>query len=816
MKSIEVMHWLRSEIALMVDRKLEEIDIHEPFSSYGLDSSKTMLLSGELGAALNMPVSPTVFWDYPSLYELSHYLGRGAEGQKLKQEPATSRERLDRRDPIAIVGIGCRFPSVSGSGEFWELLLQGGDVVKQYPVHREQLGELKVERQGGYLDQIDGFDYPFFNVSYREAIRMDPQQRLLLEVAWDALMDAGISPDSWANTNSGVFIGISNSDYGRRELESSDDLHIHSVVGGALCIAANRLSYFLGLQGPSMAIDTACSSSLVAVHQACSSIWSGESEQAIAGGVNVILSSAITSSLSKAGMLAADDRCKTFDARADGYVRGEGCGIVVLKPLSKALVDGDEVYAVIPGSAVNQDGRSNGMTAPNQSSQEKLLESAYDQAGIHSHQIGYIEAHGTGTYLGDPIEVKALGRVLSQDKVNTETIYLGSVKSNIGHLESGAGIAGLIKTALIMKHGVIPPSLHFQNWNPEIPHESFPFVVPTQSVELRSGNEVYAGVSSFGFGGTNAHIVVGRPIHQLPAQSNCSPFLFMLSAARKDGLAVLAQKYVDWLQVTNQPDLLSICSALLRGRKHHEHRFAIAATSKDTLLEALREYVSAFNSNLLSKSYGHVQPNLSGVVYYFPEHDTKSGDEMKEVLTCDAIFQQSYFVVSQLYTHLASESLQDHGEWRTFAKQFAQAEMLRSWGIRPIRSMGEGIGALTAMVVEGQLSLPEALEQLVRGKYNHSVKAETEIPRGEVILCLSSAPVWFPRIDESMLICKGSDELGKLQLQSQLFIKGLYMPECSVQKKRSHMLPGYPWNHHSCWKTIGKNEAGSNGMTCFC
>lgn len=816
MKSNEVMNWLRSEIALLVDRKLEEIDIHEPFSSYGLDSSKTMLLSGELAAALNMPVTPTVFWDYPSLYELSHYLGGGAEAQQLNQEPTASREMSDRRDPIAIVGIGCRFPNISGSGEFWELLLQGGDAVRQYPVHREQLGELKAERQGGYLDQIDGFDYPFFNVSYREAIRMDPQQRLLLEVAWDALMDAGISPDSWANTKSGVFIGISNSDYGRRELESSDDLHIHSVVGGALCIAANRLSYFLGLQGPSMAIDTACSSSLVAVHQACSSIWSGESEQAIAGGVNVILSSAITSSLSKAGMLAADDRCKTFDARADGYVRGEGCGIVVLKPLSKALGDGDEVYAVIPGSAVNQDGRSNGITAPNQSSQEKLLESAYEKAGIQSHQIGYIEAHGTGTYLGDPIEVKALGRVLSQDKVAAETVYLGSVKSNIGHLESAAGIAGLIKSALIMKHGVIPPSLHFQNWNPEIPHDSFPFVVPTKSVKLRSGNEVYAGVSSFGFGGTNAHIVLGRPIHQLSTQSDSSPFLFTLSAARKDGLAVLAQKYVDWLKITNEPDLMAICSTLLRGRKHHEHRLAIAATSKDTLLEALQECVSSFNSNLLCKSYGHVLPSPLGIVYYFPEHDTRSGDEMKEVLTCDAIFQQSYFVVSQLYRHLATESLQDHGEWRTFAKQFAHAEMLRSWGLRPISCLGEGIGGLTAMVVEGQLSLPIAIERLVRGDYKSSVKAETEIARGDVVVCLSPAPVCFPRKDESIIICNGSDELGKLQLQSQLFIKGLFVSECSVQKKRSHMLPGYPWNHHSCWKPLGKNEAESNGMTCFC
>ncbi|MBA2943881.1 hypothetical protein HZF08_37030 [Paenibacillus sp. CGMCC 1.16610] len=816
MMSIEVMHWLRNEIAKLVDRKLEEIDIHKPFSSYGLDSSKTMILSGELSAVLNIPVSPTIFWDFPSLYELSQYLEGNTEAQKLNLEPAASLEKPDRREPIAIVGIGCRFPNASGSAEFWELLLQGGDAVSQYPDYREQLGEMKVERQGGYLDQIDGFDYPFFHVSYREAIRMDPQQRLLLEVAWDALMDAGISPDSWANTKSGVFIGISNSDYGRRELETSEDLHIHSVVGSALCIAANRLSYFLGLQGPSMAIDTACSSSLVAVHQACCSIWTGESQQAIAGGVNVILSNTVTSSLSKAGMLAANDRCKTFDTLADGYVRGEGCGIIVLKPLSKALGDGDEVYAVIPGSAVNQDGRSNGITAPNQASQEMLLELAYENAGIRPHQIGYIEAHGTGTYLGDPIEVKALGKVLSQDKVIDDIVYLGSVKSNIGHLESAAGIAGLIKCALIMKHGIVPANLHFQEWNPEIPQESFPFVVPTQSVKLRSGNDVYAGVSSFGFGGTNAHIVLGRPTHRLPGESESSPFLFALSASRRDGLSVLAQQYVDRLKHTSQTDLHAICSTLLKGRKHHEHRLAIAATSKETLLEALEEYTSAIDSNLPYKGYGHVLSKLPGVVYYFPEHDTRNGNVSEEMTNGDVIYQQSYFVVSQLFLQMASESVHGLGEWRTFAKQFAHAEMLRSWGVRPLSCLGEGVGELTAMVVEGQLSLPVAIERLVRGNYNSTMRAETKIARGDVVLCLSSAPVWFPRKDESMLICNCSDELGKLQLQGQLFMKGLIVPEWSDRKKQSHMLPGYPWNHHSCWKPLGKNESESNGITCFC
>ncbi|NOV00847.1 type I polyketide synthase [Paenibacillus planticolens] len=816
MNSNEVLQWLRIEIALLVDRKEEEIDIHEPFSSYGLDSAKTMLLSGELGAVLNMPVSPTLFWDYPSIYELCGYLRRD-EAHKWKQETASSREVPNQRDPIAIIGIGCRFPNVSGSGEFWELLLQGLDAVSDYPAEREKLGEGKVDRQGGYLNQIDGFDYPFFSLSYREAIRMDPQQRLLLEVAWEALMDAGISPESLANTRSGVFIGISNSDYGRRELEAADELHIHSVVGSALCIAANRLSYFLGLQGPSMAIDTACSSSLVAVHQACCSIWSGESQQAIAGGVNVILSNAVTSSLSKAGMLAADDRCKTFDIRADGYVRGEGCGIVILKPLTRALADGDEVYAVIPGSAVNQDGRSNGITAPNQSAQEKLLRSAYANAGIQPCQLGYIEAHGTGTYLGDPIEVKALGQVLAQECGRTDTVFLGSVKSNIGHLESAAGIAGLIKTALIMKHGIIPSSLHFQKWNPEIPHESFPFVVPTQCADLRSGKEVYAGVSSFGFGGTNAHIVLGRPPHRLPEQSESAPFLFTLSAARKEGLSALAQTYADWLKHVSQPDLPSICSTLLQGRKHHEHRLAIAASSKESLMKALQDEVSAPDISLPWKSYGHVLSNPPQMVYYFPAHDMSDADAGLEEITGDALFQQAYFVVSQLYRQLVPESFaQSHGDWQTFAKQYAHAEMLRHWGIQPVSCMGEGVGSITALVVEGQLSLPQAIERLVRQDYDASVKPEAEKTRGKVVVCISSAPVWMSQKEDSIIVCNGSSMIGKLQLQCQLFVKGLYVPESSERRKVSHMLPGYPWNHQSCWKTAGNHSGESNGITCFC
>ncbi|GFZ96557.1 hypothetical protein GCM10008018_48690 [Paenibacillus marchantiophytorum] len=818
MKSSDVTNWLVKEIALLVGRHPEELDIREPFSSYGLDSAKVMLLSGELGAALDIPISPTVFWDYPTIQELSFYLcERGLRGN---DEVATASSIApDQRESIAIVGMGCRFPGITGVGEFWEHLLRGTDAVREYPADREKLGEVKVDRQGGYLDGIDGFDYPFFHMSYREAIRMDPQQRLLLEVTWEALMDAGISPELWANTQSGVFIGISNSDYGRRELEAADGFHIHSVMGGALCIAANRLSYFLGLHGPSMAIDTACSSSLVAVHQACHSIWSGESQQAIAGGVNVILSNGVTSSLAEAGMLASDDRCKTFDAQADGYVRGEGCGVVILKPLTKALQDGDDIYAVIPGSALNQDGRSNGITAPNQSAQEKLLLSAYARAGIQPSQIGYIEAHGTGTFLGDPIEVKALGQVLSNGRQADDLIYLGSVKSNIGHLESAAGIAGLIKTALIMKHEVVPPNLHFHTWNPEIPRTGFPFLVPVKCEALKLGEDVYAGVSSFGFGGTNAHIVLGKPplVRNVDQTSEMEPFVFTLSAARKDGLSLLAQKYVDWLQKAEKYDLPAMGAALSRGRKHHEHRLAIVVSSKESLITALQDYVRAFESSSLWH-YGYVASQPAEAVFWFGDYDGGNpGDTGEEVIINDPVFRQSYFVVTQLYRNLADDTFQQEGKFNAFAKQYAYAQMLRHWGITPKSCVGEGIGRLTADVLDGRLSLVQAAQSLVHGEPTDLGQLEIGVDFKDIAICLLTVPPGVAQYANTVIVIECRDELACLQVQCDLYTKGLLVPTGSARtRKLPHMLPTYPWHHQSCWKTTIANAEEPNNITCFC
>ena len=422
-------------------------------------------------------------------------------------------------EPIAIIGIGCRFPGAKSPEAFWQLLRDGVDAITEVPADRWDIDALydpnpatpgKMNtRWGGFLKQVDQFDAQFFGIIPREASSMDPQQRLLLEVAWEAIEDAGQIPERLANTPTGVFIGISTYDYGDLLLKAYGPGDPYAGTGNTLCIAANRLSYVFDFRGPSLAVDTACSSSLVAVHLACRSLWQGECTMALAGGVNVILLPQININFTKAGFLANDGRCKTFDARANGYVRSEGAGVVILKPLSQALSDGDSIYAVIRGGAVNQDGRSNGLMAPNRWAQEAVVREAYQQAGVSPSQVQYVEAHGTGTLLGDPIEMKALGAVLCKDRSPGQYCAVGSVKTNIGHLEAAAGIAALIKVALSLKHRQIPPSLHFLKPNPHIPFDELPLRVQ-QTLEPwpEESRLAIAGVSSFGFGGSNAHVVL--------------------------------------------------------------------------------------------------------------------------------------------------------------------------------------------------------------------------------------------------------------------------------------------------------------------
>jgi thioester reductase-like protein len=524
--STDIARFLRALVGQRLSIAADKINPRRPLVDVGVDSLLAVELSAFLSAKLKTDCPATLLFSYPTIEELANYLTRavraqaaaGETGRQVQGAPISPAHNAeDGAGAVAIVGIGCRFPGGADDPErFWQLLHDGVDAVRPVPADRwdadayydprpDAPGKMTT-RWGGFVDDVDHFDAAFFGITPREAAGMDPQQRFLLQVAWEALEHAGIDPRSLNESSTGVFIGICNNDSLRRVTAESIDAY--TSTGNAFSVAAGRLSYLLGLQGPSLAIDTACSSSLVAVHLACRSLRQGECRLALAGGVNLILSPLPSIALSKLGMMASDGRCKTFDARADGFVRGEGCGVVILKRLADARADGDAVLAVIRGSAINQDGRSSGLTAPNGAAQERLLQLALADAKVPPSRVSYVEAHGTGTALGDPIEVRALQAVLGPTR-NGSPLIVGSVKTNLGHLEAAAGIAGLIKVVLALQHGEIPPHLHLQRLSPHLAAYANKLVIPTAPLawDATDGRPI-AGVSSFGFSGTNAHVLV--------------------------------------------------------------------------------------------------------------------------------------------------------------------------------------------------------------------------------------------------------------------------------------------------------------------
>ena len=462
---------------------------------------------------------------------------------------------------IAVVGFACRFPGADDIESFWELLRDGREAIGEVPGARWDIdayfdrdrdvpGRMAV-RAGGFLADVAGFDAAFFGIAPREALSMDPQQRLLLEVTWEALEHAGIAADRLSGSPTGVFVGICNNDHFQRVVHRGDEfIDAYLASGHALSVAAGRISFCLGLQGPALSIDTACSSSLAALHVACRSLRNGETRMALCGGVNIMCSPETTIALSRGHMLAPDGRCKTFDARADGFSRGEGCGVLVLKRLSDAVADGDRILAVIRGTAVNQDGRSGGLTVPNGPAQEAVIRAALADARVDPADISYVEAHGTGTSLGDPIEVRALAGALGAGRSHDNPIAIGSVKTNIGHLESAAGIAGVIKVILSLQHEYIPPHLHFRQPSPHIAWSDYPVRVVSDGCSWsRREQPRLAGVSSFGFSGTNVHVV----IQEAPRQRALSPteqrptYCLPLSARTDAALRRLANEYAETL-----------------------------------------------------------------------------------------------------------------------------------------------------------------------------------------------------------------------------------------------------------------------------
>ncbi|MWA04973.1 SDR family NAD(P)-dependent oxidoreductase [Actinomadura sp. LD22] len=648
-------------------------------------------------------------------------------------------------EPIAIIGMGCRFPRADGPEEFWKLLLDGVDAISEVPPDRWEAGELydadpsapgkMVTRWGGFLDGVDRFDREFFGISPREASAIDPQQRLLLEVAWEALEDAGQVVTALAGTDTGVFVGISSYDYALLQASRLDGIDAYWGTGVALSVAANRISYMLDLRGPSVAVDTACSSSLVALHTACQSLWSGRSRLAIAGGVNVVLSPAFGINLTKAGVLAPDGRCKTFDASADGYVRGEGAGIVVLKPLERALADGDEVRAVIRGGAVGQDGRTNGLMAPNGRSQEDLLRAAYRHSGVAPGDVGYVEAHGTGTLLGDMMEAEALGRVAGRGRPAERPCLVGSVKSNIGHLEAAAGIAGVIKTVLMLEHRRIPASLHVENPNPRIDFASLRLRVPRAAEQWPGyGGPLRAGVSSFGFAGTCAHLVLEEapPVrsgggHGRPRED--APVLLPLSARSPEALREVAERFLGVLtgDGDSRPDLADLAYTAGARRSHHRHRLAIVAGSRDEAADRLRAFLAGAPSpGMVSGDAGRRRRRRSafvcsgqGPVWWPLDPALREEPAFLAALEeCDGLVraEAGWSLLDELWADERASRLDepDFCQPALFAVQIALASMWRSRGIVPDAVVGHSMGEVAAAHLSGALGLEDAVRVICR------------------------------------------------------------------------------------------------------
>lgn len=642
-------------------------------------------------------------------------------------------------EPIAIVGIGCRLPGgVDSPQSFWELLREGREVITEIPADRWDLGlhyhpdpshplTQHVQR-GGFVEGIDQFDAAFFGISPREAVCMDPQQRLLLEVAWRALEDAGQPLEALQRREIGVFMGISSADYSAllwasKERFVTPNNEPFVLPGNTGCIAANRLSYFFDFKGPSFTVDTACSSSLVAVHLACESLWRGESEAALAGGVQALIHPGIQMSFCKAGLLAPDGRCKSFDASADGYGRSEGAGVVVLKPLAAAEAAGDSVYAVIHGSAVNSDGRSNGMVAPNARAQVACVRAAFARAEIDPSATQYVEAHGTGTRQGDPIELRALGTVLGEGRPEGEVCRVGSVKSNVGHSETAAGITGLIKAALCVSKRQLPPSLHCRQPNPSVDFAALKLEVQTALEPFPYPKRAaVVGVSSFGFGGTNAHVVLAdapRPSAPLAIGASMPLQLITLSARTPPALAALAAALLEQIGAQPSLELADLAASLNRGRTPFWQRAVCLAADKPQLMAQLRALVIERPSGEDGLQVG-LASRRPGKLAWLVGAQANGGDSeamgLGQELLAHPVFRGAFERASSLLDPhltrplaLALINEPGLGEPVAFAVGYGLSQLWQSWGIQPDLLMGSGAGEVLAAHLAGVFSLEDAV-----------------------------------------------------------------------------------------------------------
>ncbi|WP_433330484.1 SDR family NAD(P)-dependent oxidoreductase [Spirillospora sp. CA-294931] len=734
-----VRRYLIDQIARRSKISPAEVDPDRPLEEFGLASRDAVAMAGELEQMLGRSLPATLVWEHPTINRLSAALAGGAA---LVSSAAPARPVPDARpdEPIAVIGIGCRFPGgdrdLSGPADFWRFLTGRGDAVREVPDGRwdpfddgsPEVGDLlaRTTRLGGFLDDVAGFDERFFGITPREAAVMDPQQRLVLEVAWEAFEHAGLAPAGLRGSRTGVFVGVSSPEYAAFTASDLAALEAFTATGAALSIIAGRLSYLLDLRGPSMIVDTACSSSLVSTHLAVQALRNGEADVALASGVNLLLSPTITMTFDQAGGTASDGRCKAFDASADGMVRAEGCGALVLKRLADAERDGDRVLAVVRGSGVNSDGRSNGLVAPNSEAQRALLRDVYGAAGIDTREVDYVEAHGTGTFLGDPIEAKAVGEVLGAGRPEDEPLLLGSAKSNLGHMESAAGVAGLIKTVLALHHRTIPASLHYKEPNPHIPFDELRLaVVARETPWPERSHPPRAGVSGFGFGGTNAHVILeAAPAVRETAQEPVAVRTFPLSDVAPERIADHAALLAGWAADREDAALADIARTLHRRAGRGRARAAVAARDRAGLVDALTALAEG------RPHPGVVTGTAMGVpgrpAWVFSGYGAQRPGMARRLLEEEPAFAEAVDDLDGLFAAEGGPALWDilesgakpDGPAETmpvlFAVQIGLARMWKTYGIVPGAVIGHSMGEVAAAVVAGSLTLQDGVKVICR------------------------------------------------------------------------------------------------------
>ncbi|MFN8576326.1 MAG: AMP-binding protein [Candidatus Sericytochromatia bacterium] len=805
-KLLEIQNWIKDWITK--ETGINDIDINKNFFFYGFDSILAVSLITDLEKYLGFKLYETILWDYKDIKTLSEYiiikslkeLKNSYENQENIQNITPLEKEFDNEDDniinendIAIIGMSCRFPNnINSPQEFWDKLDKKIDCITDIPKERwnndylVNLGKTYV-KQGGFLNDIDMFEPEFFSMSKKEAIGTDPQQRLLLELSWEALESAGIVPNTLKDSNTGVFTGIFSNDYSKADINSGDfDLiDQYSGIGNALSVASGRISYTYGLQGTNITVDTACSSSLVAIHLACQNLISGDSDLCLAGGVNLILSPDLNIYSCQISSLSPDSRCKTFDDSANGYVRSEGIGFVVLKKLSKAIEEKNNILAVIKSSTVNHDGASQGLTAPNGQSQIKLLKSALKKSKLNPKDISLIETHGTGTNLGDPIELRAIDEVFDSSK----KIILGAVKSNIGHLESAAGIAGVIKTVLALNSKKIPANLHFNKLNTKSYINESKFIFPTETLDWNSDKKRRAFVNSFGISGTNSNIVLEEYIkdnNEISKIKEKEVNILTISAQTDESLIKNSEKYLDFILNTNE-SIYNILYTANNLRTHFEKRIACIFNNKSELINQLQSFIN--NQNYAGLIKNNLKESLiPKVCFVYSGHGSQWLDMAKKLIQEEKEFK--YWIIeidkiSKKYINWSIlEFLINNKEENNLDKidiiqpciftiQVALSKLLISYGIKPQALIGHSMGEVSACFIAGILDLNSAIKIicerscLMQENSNNGVMLFTEISYNQSLKLiendLDKVSIAICNNDNSVVLSGNKNYLEELQ-----------------------------------------------------